>query len=345
LLNNYNFPNAIDYYGSFLTIIKNFKLNVAEDIDYYLESDFFIKNKNKLFKIEDYEDKPLLNIEDDDVVLDFDNLDSIDIQENSTVELTEFSITELEMEIKTPRSESSCSSRSSHTNSQASRDLEIIDDGSHDLQLEKFDLESENSFESMDEYDKRTNFSSIMETVNIIFDKYLVQVTSLEHCEDTLDNLVLNDKLETEDEWLSCFFQIIMSLIVYQDTFAFTHNDLHTNNVMYNHTTEKYLYYLYNGIHYKVPTFGRIFKIIDFGRSIYKINGKIFCSNSFQPNGDAATQYNTEPNYNEHKKRIDPNYSFDLCRLACSLWDNMLELGSVENIIKQNIIILGSYLC
>jgi hypothetical protein len=76
---------------------------------------------------------------------------------------------------------------------------------------------------------------------------------------------------------------------------------------------------------YKVPTFGKIYKIIDFGRAIYKFNGKIFCSDSFQIGGDAATQYNTEPYFNDKKPRLEPNFSFDLCRLACSIFDYVID--------------------
>jgi hypothetical protein len=94
---------------------------------------------------------------------------------------------------------------------------------------------------------------------------------------------------------------------------------------MYNETDKKYLYYCYKKKYYKVPTFGRIFKIIDFGRSIFKFDGKVFCSDSFQTGGDAATQYNTEPYFNEKKPRLEPNYSFDLCRLACSIFDYVID--------------------
>jgi len=61
--------------------------------------------------------------------------------------------------------------------------------------------------------------------------------------------------------------------------------------------------------------------VIDFGRAIYTHSGKKFCSDSFHPKGDASTQYNTEPYFNNNKPRLEPNYSFDLCRLACSLYD------------------------
>lgn len=126
-----------------------------------------------------------------------------------------------------------------------------------------------------------------------------------------------------------------MILITYQKAFSFTHNDLHSNNVMYNHTDKKYIYYCYKKQYYKVPTFGRIFKIIDFGRSIYKFDGKLFCSDSFQNGNDAATQYNTEPYFNDKKSRLEPNFSFDLCRLACSIFDYVVEdISEIKNISK-----------
>ena len=139
-----------------------------------------------------------------------------------------------------------------------------------------------------------------------------------------MDSLLLHKRI-TDDELTSAMFQVIMILIVYQKAFDFTHNDLHTNNIMYIETTEPYLYYCYEKTYYKVPTYGRIFKIIDFGRAIYRFNGKLFCSDSFSPNNDAHTQYNCEPYMNENKPRIDPNPSFDLTRLGCSLYDFIFD--------------------
>jgi hypothetical protein len=94
---------------------------------------------------------------------------------------------------------------------------------------------------------------------------------------------------------------------------------------MYVNTNIKYLYYKFNNKYYKVPTFGKIIKIIDYGRSIYKFNGNLFCSDSYSPGGDAHTQYNTEPFMDENKARLDPNYSFDLCRLGCSIYDFIID--------------------
>jgi hypothetical protein len=112
---------------------------------------------------------------------------------------------------------------------------------------------------------------------------------------------------------------------------------------MWIKTAKKYLCYKLEDTYYKVPTFGKIYKLIDFGRAIYKFNGKSVCSDSFHPKGDAATQYNCEPYFNEKKPRLEPNPSFDLCRLGCSIYDFLVEdisnemkdLSEIEQIIVR----------
>jgi serine/threonine protein kinase len=147
----------------------------------------------------------------------------------------------------------------------------------------------------------------------------------MEKCDNTLDSLMSGKNEMTEPEWAATLMQVIMALIAYQHMFAFTHNDLHTNNIMFVKTDKKFLHYLHRGVYYRVPTHGRIMKIIDFGRAIYKYRGQTMVSDSFDRTGDAATQYNCEPYMNPKKPRLDPNPSFDLCRLACSLFDYFVE--------------------
>ena len=147
----------------------------------------------------------------------------------------------------------------------------------------------------------------------------------MEKCDNTLDSLMCGKNEMTEPEWAATIMQVIMALIAYQRMFAFTHNDLHTNNIMFVKTDKKFLHYLHKGTYYRVPTHGRIMKIIDFGRAIYKYRGKTMVSDSFDRTGDAASQYNCEPYMNPRKPRLDPNPSFDLCRLACSLFDYFVE--------------------
>jgi hypothetical protein len=183
------------------------------------------------------------------------------------------------------------------------------------------------------------SYDSDDEQIIVKIKDFPIQAILLEKCISTLDRIMMTDEL-TKEEWSSILFQVIMTLVMYQKMFEFTHNDLHTNNVMFIETTEEFLYYLYEGQYYKVPTYGRIFKIIDFGRAIYKFRGELICSDSFHPKGDAATQYNFPPYYNPDKPTVEPNYSFDLCRFACALFDYFIyDLRKVEKLCKADPII------
>jgi len=149
--------------------------------------------------------------------------------------------------------------------------------------------------------------------------------------------MINNEEEIDSNEWSSLLFQIIAILIYYQNIFSFTHNDLHSGNVVFNETEKEYLYYKINNKIYKVPTYGKIYKIIDFGRAIFIHNNEIFCSDAFNRGEDADTQYNCEPFFNEKKPRIEPNYSFDLCRFGCSIFDYFYDdIDDVEKISKKN---------
>jgi hypothetical protein len=355
LIHNNNFIHGVDYYGSFLAIKNDFKINVFDDIEYLNKSDFFQKNKNKLFTIEDYEHlfqdentnlKPIkiehnlssksqLSIHsfNDDIFEDvFENNENNENYENlfDLNDLKEISIDLNELnelngdKTTTIKSNSTCSSRTSHTSIDELNDCENCDYGDGEEEDGEEGDGEEDEEEGEGENDEEDDEEEIDENIELIIPKFPIQLISMEHCESTFDDLILSNEL-SDEEWYSAFMQIIMILITFQKSFSFTHNDLHTNNVMYNTTDKKYIYYCYKNVYYKVPTFGRLFKIIDFGRSIYKFNGQIFCSDSFQTGGDASTQYNTEPYFNEKKPRLEPNFSFDICRLACSIFDYVIE--------------------
>lgn len=187
--------------------------------------------------------------------------------------------------------------------------------------------------DSEDEYDREDEDDGIY----VEIDKFPVNAILMEECEDTLDTLMENDEVTSPEQWSSILMQIIMTLIAYQKLFGFTHNDLHTNNVMFTETQKEYLYYTYDGKHYRVPTFGKIFKIIDFGRSVYKFKNITMCSDSFHSSGDAATQYNFPPYMNAKKSLLEPNFSFDLCRLACSMFDYFIPMGDVDSIDSDRV--------
>ena len=225
-------------------------------------------------------------------------------------------------------SSSSCSSRSSHTTNESLYNMSDSDSVSQDG--DGSDHSDYNSEDEMEEGEEEE------EILNATIYNFPVEVIALERCKQTLDWLMVNDIL-SDGEWEAALMQIVMTLATYQKAFAFTHNDLHTNNVMFNDTDNKFIYYSFNKKFYKVPTFGRIFKIIDFGRAIYKFNSKLVCSDSFHKSGDAATQYNCDPYYNDKKPLVEPNYSFDLCRLGCSLFDFFIDdIDDVESECKKS---------
>ena len=177
-----------------------------------------------------------------------------------------------------------------------------------------------------DEGDENELFDD--DSVFVDIAKFPVNVILMEECDDTLDSLMECDEVGSVDEWTAIFMQIIMTLIAYQKMFWFTHNDLHTNNVMFVETKKEFIYYMCDNKYYRVPTFGKIFKIIDFGRAVYKYKSLTICSDSFHSKGDAATQYNFKPYMNDKKPLIEPNPSFDLCRLACSMYDYFIPDAS-----------------
>ena len=158
------------------------------------------------------------------------------------------------------------------------------------------------------------------EKMYLLLNKFPTQVVVIEKCKNTLDELLDEGDIKLE-ELESAIFQIITSLYVYQKKYNFTHNDLHTNNIMYSETDKEYFVYKIKDKTYKIPTFGKVYKIIDFGRAIYTYHDNLLCSDSFSKNGTAHTQYNFKPYYNEKKAVVEPNMSFDLCRLACSIFD------------------------
>jgi hypothetical protein len=235
-------------------------------------------------------------------------------------------------------SSSSCSSRSSHTTNGS---LYNMSDNNNDSisdadSYNESDEESEGDEGDEGDEGEEEEEEEEEEILNAIIYDFPVEVIALERCSKTLDYLMVKDIL-SDEEWEAALMQIVITLATYQKLFAFTHNDLHTNNIMYNETDKKFIYYCFNKKFYKVPTFGRIFKIIDFGRAIYTFNSKLVCSDSFHRSGDAATQYNCEPYFNDKKPIVEPNYSFDLCRLGCSLFDFFIDdIESVESECKKS---------
>jgi len=336
--------NAIDFYGSFLGIQEKYKMNVTDDLEYLNGSPFFLSNIGKHFYITENVENPFLNkgsrsnkqrieitsnggSDDNDVLLDFEEIvTGIEPSFPSTDSLCQNN-DEVVYE-KTSDDVLSTSDNSSN-NSKVNYSSDENDDTSDDGEDEMSDNTSDNSEDDSENSDSTSeddsdNMSEDEIQTYAYINQFPVQMICMEKCDGTLDELFVKGKINAQ-EGASILFQIIATLMSYQKMFHFTHNDLHTNNIMYINTDIEFLYYKIQGLVYRVPTYGKIYKLIDFGRSIYRFQGHVFCSDSFAPNGDANGQYNFEPYFDESKPRLDPNYSFDLCRLGTSIYDFIIE--------------------
>jgi ribosomal protein L12E/L44/L45/RPP1/RPP2 len=359
LLHEHGFVHGLDYYGSFLGVQEKFKMNIVDDLEYLNTSDVFLENIGKHYSITKKEEnmsfmnygsranKHKLNISNTDGQ---DNLSVISISEiedlNEIENLeTNVEINDLEEVYEKPENSNASSPKSSNSsnNSETNYSTEGEDEEEDDEKSTEEDDEDDSTVWETDDSETSSEYSEESAVYSYI-NNYPVQLICLEKCDGTLDELFMKHKITVENA-SSMLFQVVMTLLTYQKAFHFTHNDLHTNNIMYMNTDIDYLYYKFGGKIYKVPTFGKIFKIIDFGRGIYKFNGQLFCSDSFNVSGDAHTQYNFEPFMNENKPRLEPNYSFDLCRLATSIYDFVVDTDEKPSNYDDFQTIINNWCC
>lgn len=169
-----------------------------------------------------------------------------------------------------------------------------------------------------------------------------VQLNFIESLDGTLDNYIDNsvNKKIPPTEWKSILFQICFGLAVAQKHYLFVHNDLHSSNIMFKNTEKTFLYYKLGNRYFKIPTFNKISKIIDFGRATFKVGSKIYFSDVFMKNEDAWGQYTYPNNTNTLKHcRVKPNMSFDLSRFATTIIDRFEfcdeKYDEVINLVKH----------
>jgi hypothetical protein len=176
--------------------------------------------------------------------------------------------------------------------------------------------------------------------------KIPLQLLFIEKLEGTLEDILM-EKDFNENLLMSCIFQVSFALSYLQKRYEFTHNDLHINNIMYKSTEIKFLYYKLNNTYFRVPTYGKIFKIIDFGRAIFTFKKKIFMNDVFSRHSEAGGQYNYPEQVHflketkETNLKSNPNYHFDLCRLSMTILEE-LQINKIEN---KNILEFLKKLC
>jgi hypothetical protein len=178
---------------------------------------------------------------------------------------------------------------------------------------------STSSTSSTSTYSSKSDYIVLLENVP-------VQLFFIEKLQGTLEDILTKIEDLNIDLILSCIFQVSFALSYLQKHYGFTHNDLHINNIMFTTTNKTFIYYKFNNIYYKVPTYGYLFKIIDFGRAIFTFHNRLFFNDTFEKHGEAEGQYSKPFNklYFQEKgkeKEIKQNFNFDLCRLAITILD------------------------
>ena len=185
--------------------------------------------------------------------------------------------------------------------------------------IPRSDIESSESESQDDDDDDRDDYIAILK-------KIPVQLLFIEKLESTLEDFLNDDEYE-EDVLLGCMFQVAFALTYLQKRYKFTHNDLHINNIMFAKTETKYLYYKINNQYFRIPTHGKIFKIIDFGRAIFTFKNKTYMNDVFSRNGEAGGQYSYPHQVSfldrGSKDHWSPNYHFDMCRLSMTILEEI----------------------
>jgi hypothetical protein len=353
---NAGFVHGLEFYDNYVCLTKKCEINITDDFEYLCDSKFFNENMNSLFHFKDdkfnsmFKKNDLINISDETVDIVADELDELDDfvldkndkdktmtdkessdKESSDKDSVDKDTTDSDSDKEKESTNIECDTDTDDDKNNDS-DNNSNDTGSDHSTVDNSDSESESESDNVTHHSNETeewetdsdNSTVEAEHLLLVINKIPTNVIAIECCESTFDSILENSEI-TIEELESAMFQVIAMLYLYQQAFKFTHNDLHTNNIMYVSTTKEFLHYKILGKYYKIPTYGKIYKIIDFGRAIYTVNNTLLCSDSFSANGTAHTQYNCEPFYNPAKPIIEPNYSFDLCRLACSMIDFIID--------------------
>lgn len=291
-------PHFSLFYGAYLAIAKNYYYNITEDFsDIRFDSWFWRNQKEGVFSL---------------VAL---NGDIPLAADDPLIEAPEDLYSDSE-------SSGSSSSSSSISEFDSGDKLSEVSGGSlHSASISTSSEKSDNSSSSDGPGKDYRFFAKLSE--------FPTMLMFLESNTDTMDSLLehgnpnMDAEIGTqawEDRWTAWLFQVIAALCQIQSLWAMTHNDLHSNNILWVPTDKKFFYYKTNDGHkWKVPTYGKLFRIIDFGRAIFTHNGTLCISDDYWPENEAGTQYNFGPFYSPKEPRAYPNPSFDLCRLAVSI--------------------------
>ena len=128
-------------------------------------------------------------------------------------------------------------------------------------------------------------------------------------------NYELSDAVEgikSAAQFYSIIFQIFAALVCINHNYKIYHNDIHIGNIFLQKTAKTHLYYSVGGTLYKIPTFGYIIKIIDWGRATYSINSIQGKNLIFNNNSLCEGQYRYSTLYKEIPNELGRNKWMDI---------------------------------
>jgi hypothetical protein len=312
LNNMYNSPHFCKFYGCFRAVSKKYIYDLEDDLEDIRFTTWFWnsidKNEFVLNMIEKSSGRALSLDEIKEILKpDDEYLEDSDSDSGSDSD-----------------SDSEC--KSEHISISSNIEIEEVSLDSMSVESAPIVL-TKKKRDSLNSSDSDLSESSLCDTYDIFIelDQMPIVVMYIEKCEGTIDDLLNNETTPINSRsnellWSAWIFQVIAGLCQLQGDIKLIHNDLHTNNILWKKTDIEFLFYKdTSGKCYKVPTYGRIFTIIDYGRAIFTINNFYCISSDYQDGNNAAGQYNFGPLEDPDEPKVFPNKSFDLSRLSCSL--------------------------
>ena len=330
-------PHCVLSYGSFTGISKKYQYTITNEYDTYRQCRWFWKgmeshsarltvlheHKETIPDFEEfYKEITTCPFDSEETDVELEPIDLMDDQDTESVQSVTFDTIEEEadnslniMEIM----EFSHTRRESRSKSPSESQSES---------------QSESPSESGSESGSESSTESYEFDISLELPNMPIIMIAQEAQEGVMDTLLDQDEIDGferesqgwEARWIAWIFQVVAALTFLQSAICFTHNDLHSNNILWRKTDKKFLFYRKrDGTVWRVPTFGKIVTIIDFGRSIFRLGRHLWVSDDHWPDQDAGDQYNFGPFFDHSKPKVSPNPSFDLSRLAVSLIDGLFD--------------------
>ena len=218
-LHTYDFIHGIDFYGSFLGIQEKYKMNVADDIEYLMTSQYFNENIDKLFSICNHDtasyfadssraNRTKLRISN----TNNHNISAVSLPECLTLD-TSSSIISVDIDESNLIYENNRQIQQPHHNKSTSTTSTSSSENSNSNDTSDEDEDWETDSNDDEDTSSETESDIVDEPQYAYINKFPVQLICLEKCKGTFDDLFIQHIIN-EDIAAAALFQIIMILFV-----------------------------------------------------------------------------------------------------------------------------------